>query len=786
MSAAVQTMQSSALTAHAQSSATTAAVREHVCLFTHDLRRKQKRWQDGRLKYHTFNRRIMVYDERGNFVGDAHWREDYDLADGDEVELERGAVIVQVGECVGSRDQDLSELIDKRAQERAQRQTAAQAAAAARRPAIGPATPLHAVKPQHLPQKHLHDVIGTPSGHHGRAVLPKESPYEERRQKQAPQSDDTRPAKRQRRAISPPSKSGYAQNLFGAALTLSGMPLSQAPARHRPSKTSDTRQETTSLPPSSAGNDGDNSGPAIDTAQALISSPNGHSDLPRQTPPSANASEMSTKASSELHSLTRYPPQNNRNLSDDSEEALIHRKQQPKVIAVQRKEMVKRRSVLNSCSTNQNLGSSREVGVVTGKANTKIDRPGGVTISKSIQNKTRARVDNDCIQGDRSQVPVIDLIDDQADTPQGQPFHDEPRTELIIKPRKKRGLLMMSERHTIPNSSPKSKRTKAGPRAHNSPPSPNAQFADDSIGERDKKAKATETRANRADSSKNKLKPARRHKKTNGDSDDEANDDAGADDEFSKPRRRPSAGYASSSGTNEDCRRETLTGREDDAAAGKMPPPRLVKLGRRGINSKEVIGFIFDDELDPIVNDKRNSHIQEGSALQFEPGPGVDQQHYQAKNEICDALVANEARQDAESQSQSRDALAAKGLTVLRRQNSGQPKTPSNQESIAIQSEEAPSMITITATKQQPRSIANPATRGRKAAKPSDAAGQMPICPLPNESVGSLSLHQTPKKKNAQGNPDAGSANTMPGFSRANGGPWSREAHDLFDFKRPP
>ncbi|KAJ0296132.1 hypothetical protein COL516b_011884 [Colletotrichum fioriniae] len=94
-----------------------APVLEHLCLFTHDLKRKQKRWQDGRLKFHTFNKRIMVYDERGNFIGDMHWREDFDFGEGEEFNLERGAVIVQVAECIGSKDQDLTELLDKRAKE---------------------------------------------------------------------------------------------------------------------------------------------------------------------------------------------------------------------------------------------------------------------------------------------------------------------------------------------------------------------------------------------------------------------------------------------------------------------------------------------------------------------------------------------------------------------------------------------------------------------------------------------------------------------------------------------
>ncbi|KAF4589110.1 Protein ZGRF1 [Ophiocordyceps camponoti-floridani] len=72
---------------------TSAPVLDYRCLFTHDLRRKQKRWQDGRLKYHTFNRRVMVYDDGGNLIGDAHAREG-PLAEGDEMELENGAAAV--------------------------------------------------------------------------------------------------------------------------------------------------------------------------------------------------------------------------------------------------------------------------------------------------------------------------------------------------------------------------------------------------------------------------------------------------------------------------------------------------------------------------------------------------------------------------------------------------------------------------------------------------------------------------------------------------------------------
>ncbi|KAK0633766.1 hypothetical protein B0T14DRAFT_413470, partial [Immersiella caudata] len=199
-----------------------AAVLEFVCLFTHDLKRKQKRWQDGRLKYHTFNKRIMVYDERGNFVGDMHWTRDWDFDEGEEIELERGGVIVQVAECVGSRNQDLTELLDKRAKEKEERQLKAASRPSLLRPPIQ-STPLHRIpNPQdHFQTRHrpLHQVIGTPTGHHGRAVVPTESPFEQRHN--PAETSESRPQKRRRYDTTPPSKLGYAQSLFGAALTLS-------------------------------------------------------------------------------------------------------------------------------------------------------------------------------------------------------------------------------------------------------------------------------------------------------------------------------------------------------------------------------------------------------------------------------------------------------------------------------------------------------------------------------------------------------------------------------------
>ncbi|KAF3482500.1 uncharacterized protein GIQ15_05259 [Arthroderma uncinatum] len=91
----------------------TAPVIKFQCLFTHDIKRKAKRWQDGFLRFHTFNKRVMVYDSSGNLVGDLHWRDRDMLQDGDEFELERG-VMVQAGEQLESTVTDLTGLLDKR------------------------------------------------------------------------------------------------------------------------------------------------------------------------------------------------------------------------------------------------------------------------------------------------------------------------------------------------------------------------------------------------------------------------------------------------------------------------------------------------------------------------------------------------------------------------------------------------------------------------------------------------------------------------------------------------
>ncbi|KAJ6007589.1 hypothetical protein N7540_011565 [Penicillium herquei] len=164
----------------------TASVVKFRCLFTYDLRRKSKRWQDGYLKYHEFNKRVMVYDETGNYVGDHHWRSGEEVQDGDELELDKG-VLIEVGERMSTTQTDLSNMFEKRRSSQASpqarnNQPPAGLDAQAPRPtsaSISTSVPLPTpapVRSSSQPFRSLNDLLGirkTPIG-------PPVSPYEER------------------------------------------------------------------------------------------------------------------------------------------------------------------------------------------------------------------------------------------------------------------------------------------------------------------------------------------------------------------------------------------------------------------------------------------------------------------------------------------------------------------------------------------------------------------------------------------------------------------------------
>ncbi|KAL7916438.1 hypothetical protein GGI35DRAFT_40093 [Trichoderma velutinum] len=111
-------LKTTAAPANTPTPSTSSSILEFICLYSHDLRRKKKRWQDGKLKFHTFNKKYVVYDDGGGFVGDGHWQGDEgEFTEGLEMNLDRGMAIVQVLECTGSKEQDLGEVLGKRARE---------------------------------------------------------------------------------------------------------------------------------------------------------------------------------------------------------------------------------------------------------------------------------------------------------------------------------------------------------------------------------------------------------------------------------------------------------------------------------------------------------------------------------------------------------------------------------------------------------------------------------------------------------------------------------------------
>lgn len=172
------------LTLSVPSTQNTAPILEFRCLYTHDIRRKSKRWQDGFLRFHTFNKRVMVYDLPRNFVGDSHWRETNELTDGDEFELERHGILVQVGEALGKTEQDLTVLFEKRVKDRGQKlqglhqfKTPLRSSSAARAfsPPVG-RTP----NPTSNSNRTLNSIPRTPSHNPGQVTWPGRSPFEQR------------------------------------------------------------------------------------------------------------------------------------------------------------------------------------------------------------------------------------------------------------------------------------------------------------------------------------------------------------------------------------------------------------------------------------------------------------------------------------------------------------------------------------------------------------------------------------------------------------------------------
>jgi hypothetical protein len=89
----------------------TAEVIEFRCQWTHNVTQKKKKWNDGSLKFHTFNKLVRIFDEDSNNVGQKHWQ-GVSLQDGDEFQLDN--VLVSVQDHLRSTQTNLVPLFDKR------------------------------------------------------------------------------------------------------------------------------------------------------------------------------------------------------------------------------------------------------------------------------------------------------------------------------------------------------------------------------------------------------------------------------------------------------------------------------------------------------------------------------------------------------------------------------------------------------------------------------------------------------------------------------------------------
>ncbi|RMY15950.1 hypothetical protein D0868_00596 [Hortaea werneckii] len=158
----------------------TALVLEFNCLYTHDVRRKSKRWQDGFLRYHTFNKRVMVYDVPRNFIGDTHWTAS-ELQDGDELTLDKEGVIVQVAEAVGKTQTDLTDLRKSKKKPAVEYGSSPPALAPAPQTPVGVrgfGSTAPRAGPTQLKHRSLNALLGTSKGPIGKATLPAKSPFE--------------------------------------------------------------------------------------------------------------------------------------------------------------------------------------------------------------------------------------------------------------------------------------------------------------------------------------------------------------------------------------------------------------------------------------------------------------------------------------------------------------------------------------------------------------------------------------------------------------------------------
>lgn len=780
---------------------TSATVFDFICLFTHDLKRKQKRWQDGHLKYHTFNRRVMVYDDRGNFIGDAHWQAGHDLVEGEELQLDRGSAIVQVADCTGERQQDLTEMLDKRAKEVEKRR----ATAAARTPASSARVVAGTRQDGRTPPQHLHvlhrpltSIVGSP-GAMGRAAIPAHSPFEARqadlRGAQGEAHAAAPPAKRRKRSVSPPSKLGHARSLFGATLSLTGGPTSSpALARGRAAlrDTTNVGQKQTPHVPKSPTEDDAALGGAIGFQQKQAT----------YAMDSATERDENAKGTAKTHAkqtaYARTPTHDDR----DAEVVLVEtrpRRPDTETLAASGAEQdpPEEETIIPSTPPRdcKNTASTSRVGCITNHADRATSREpditppratrdtaerpkggrdlkpasagkrarldmSGVSDSPPAAEKTPPRQHCDPASASKTKDPTGATLATRADGVEEEPPPEtRPRTELRIRSRQKRGLLMISEKRDHGETSGNRPGLVAG-RGENKVPDPGARSNNASDGEtcqarrgpnrretqedEDQPLRSSRRKEGRGqridvDAAKNKQRAVSPDclshspiRGASGDDDQVSADDVGLDSDELKPKRPTRAMKEKPEG----------------------PGPRISRMARKSVKCKEIFGFKVPgaEELVPTPLATAASRVDADNVHVAEAG---------GRARSTPAVPADEAIPDI---AKLQPAAADVG-------SEGNDEADDNTKSC----------------RPAPR-LANPASRGRKAASKEDAAGQAPRVVVAFEPPAPTTGRGPATSTTSMSDPDGENKKhnvVYPGFSSARGGTWSKHAEDLLGMSRP-
>jgi hypothetical protein len=439
----------------------------------------------------------------------------------------------------------------------------------------------------------------------------------------------------------------------------------------------------------------------------------------------------------------------------------------------------------------------------------------------------------------------------------------EDRTELRLRPRQKRGLLMLSEEKNSGQQLARSGTIATEPSRSIHDPAPSVDdialapapqvrtenpYSKDERGNRPPSPQV-ERSVQRGRITTTAFKEKEQQMQTNQDSE---NTLARVASEGSRRRSSSQTRRLKNVDEQRSATSKRKTQAESDRSDSEELPqvpvgPRLARLSKRSVRSREVIGFVPSNP--PVANlpktdEPASKRLQKPSAPRQNP-PSDDVSKGSSTNQAVEEEKKPRAQQVGDPSSHRElayhksAALPRGGIgdeeafslssvaapeNATRADNDEIPKIVrlcvTNDEEVAAQPSrlheprntskqvEHPMNATghsgvdshLTESENQPSpvisrpdtiirpKIMNPATRGRKAALTSDAAGQVPQSILPTEPISARSDMVPPGAKRPDHAVGEGPKRRMrfPGFASARGGgPWSREAHDLLETGRP-